>query len=202
MNFPEKLKKLRKDKGITQEELANAIFVSRTLVSKYENGSVYPTKENVQKLALYFNVPISSLIDKEDTIELILKQNDLAKKINYSFSLIIIVVFSLFAFLSFIPFLKIRYYDYSNGSPPILSKNVVSPIQLTVNNNNPIAVITLITLIMNIIVSVFCIICINRGKDVWLKIVNYILFVVNLFLLFFTIVFIIIYFSNNTYDLV
>ena len=81
MNFPEKLRKMRKDKGITQEELASSIFVSRTLISKYENGSVYPTKDNVQKLALYFNVPISSLIDEEDTIQLVLKQNDLSAKI-------------------------------------------------------------------------------------------------------------------------
>ncbi len=32
--FPEKLKKLRKEKDLTQEELANAIFVSKTLISK------------------------------------------------------------------------------------------------------------------------------------------------------------------------
>lgn len=44
MDFPEKLKELRKAKGITQEELAKAIFVSRTLITKYESGAVYPTK--------------------------------------------------------------------------------------------------------------------------------------------------------------
>ena len=53
MRFPEKLKKLRKEKGLTQEELAKAIFVSRTLISKYENGSVYPTKDNAENW-LYF----------------------------------------------------------------------------------------------------------------------------------------------------
>lgn len=34
MHFPEKLKELRKAKGITQEELAKAIFISRTLINK------------------------------------------------------------------------------------------------------------------------------------------------------------------------
>ncbi len=62
MNFSEKLKNLRKDKAVTQEELAKSIFVSRTLITKYESGTVYPTKDNVEKLALYFNVPISYLL--------------------------------------------------------------------------------------------------------------------------------------------
>ena len=46
MTFSEKLRKLRKEKGLTQEELARAVFVSRTLITKYESGAVYPTKEN------------------------------------------------------------------------------------------------------------------------------------------------------------
>ncbi len=58
MNFAEKLKNLRKDNAVTQEELAKSIFASRTLITKYERGIVYPTKDNVEKLALYFNVAI------------------------------------------------------------------------------------------------------------------------------------------------
>lgn len=54
MSFSEKLKELRKEKGLTQEELAKEIFVSRTLISKYENGAIYPTKENAIKIAEFF----------------------------------------------------------------------------------------------------------------------------------------------------
>ena len=56
MKFNEKLKELRKEKGLTQEELASKIYVSRTLISKYESGAIIPTKDNIEKLALFFNV--------------------------------------------------------------------------------------------------------------------------------------------------
>lgn len=56
MTFQENLKKLRLEKDLTQEELANKIFVSRTLITKYENGTVMPTKDNLEQLALFFNV--------------------------------------------------------------------------------------------------------------------------------------------------
>ena len=38
MEFHEKLQKLRSDEGLTQEELAEKLFVSRTAVSKWESG--------------------------------------------------------------------------------------------------------------------------------------------------------------------
>ena len=61
MNFSDKLKKLRKEKELTQEELASKIYVSRSLIARYENGTVVPTKENIEKLALFFNVKLSYL---------------------------------------------------------------------------------------------------------------------------------------------
>lgn len=65
MKFNEKLKELRKEKGLTQEELASKIYVSRTLISKYESGTIIPTKDNIEKLALFFNVDKSDLMSKE-----------------------------------------------------------------------------------------------------------------------------------------
>lgn len=194
MNFPEKLKCLRKEKHITQEELANKIFVSRTLISKYENGAIYPTEENAEKIALFFEIELSELIDRDDTIQLMLKRNDSINIINKVFSWFVISLNSILILLSLIPLIKVSQYDYSAGTPPVSSDIVVSPIHLTVMNKNPIVVITLLTLVANTIIS-----CLNLHlkEKIWLRLSNYILFIINLFLIFFSIVFIVIYFTNN-----
>lgn len=198
MDFPEKLKKLRNEKGLTQEELAKSIFVSRTLISKYENGAVYPTKDNAEKLALFFNIPLSELIDENDTVQLTLKSNDTAMKINMAVSCCIISLYSILSLLSLIPFITINYYDYSKGSPPTLNSKIVSPTQLTIQNGNPIVLIALILLLANVASSF---ISLRFKSNQWIKLCNYLLAVINLFLVFFSIVFTVIYFSNNSIDL-
>ena len=47
--FQEKLKDLRKKKGVTQAELAKEIFVSRSLIAKYETGVAFPNRETRDK---------------------------------------------------------------------------------------------------------------------------------------------------------
>ena len=61
MKFNETLRKLRKERGITQMRLANEIYVSRTLITKYETGAVRPTKDNLTKLAEFFGIKVSEL---------------------------------------------------------------------------------------------------------------------------------------------
>ena len=197
MNFPEKLKHLRREKHITQEELAKKIFVSRTLISKYENGAIYPTEENAEKIALFFEINISELIDRDNTIQLMIKRNDSINIINKVFSWFVISLNSILFLLSLIPIIKISQYDYSVGIPPVSNDIIVNPTRLTIMNKNPIVVITLLTLTANVVIS-----CLNLRikENIWLRLSNYILFIVNLFLIFFSIVFIVIYFTNNGLD--
>ena len=56
MNFSDKLKELRQEKGISQAKLAEEIFVSRSAVAKWENGLGIPNEESLQLLAEYFEV--------------------------------------------------------------------------------------------------------------------------------------------------
>lgn len=64
----EQLKKYRTERGMTQEELAEKLFVSRQAISKWEKGEANPDLENVVKLAEIFEVSLDELVlAKEQT---------------------------------------------------------------------------------------------------------------------------------------
>ncbi len=62
MQFNEKLKKLRSEKGISQSALAEKIFVSRSAVAKWENGLGLPSEQSLSMLADFFGVEVSELL--------------------------------------------------------------------------------------------------------------------------------------------
>ena len=68
MEFNEKLQELRKSKGLTQEELAQEIFVSRTAVSKWESGRGYPNIDSLKELAAFFSITVDELISPNEII--------------------------------------------------------------------------------------------------------------------------------------
>ena len=68
MEFNERLQELRKTKGLTQEELAQALYVSRTAVSKWESGRGYPSIDSLKEISRFFSVTIDELICSEEII--------------------------------------------------------------------------------------------------------------------------------------
>ncbi|MBR2027633.1 MAG: helix-turn-helix transcriptional regulator [Oscillospiraceae bacterium] len=68
MEFNEKLQELRKQKGLTQEELANALFVSRTAVSKWESGRGYPSIDSLKAISKLFSVSIDQLLSGDELL--------------------------------------------------------------------------------------------------------------------------------------
>ena len=58
MEFHEKIQELRKSRGLTQEELAEALFVSRTAISKWESGRGYPSIDSLKEISSYFSISI------------------------------------------------------------------------------------------------------------------------------------------------
>ena len=68
MEFNEKLQELRKGKGLTQEELAEKLFVSRTAISKWESGRGYPNLDSLKEIARFFSVTIDDLICSDEMI--------------------------------------------------------------------------------------------------------------------------------------
>lgn len=70
MMLGEKLKKLRTDKGLTQDELAEILYVSRTAVSKWESGRGTPNIESLKAISKYFSVTVDDLLSCDELITL------------------------------------------------------------------------------------------------------------------------------------
>lgn len=75
MEFYEKLQELRKSKGLTQEELAEALYVSRTAVSKWESGRGYPSIDSLKEISSYFSVSIDELLSGEKLLSIAEREN-------------------------------------------------------------------------------------------------------------------------------
>ena len=70
MEFHEKIQILRKNRGMTQEELAEALFVSRTAVSKWESGRGYPSIDSLKEISGFFSITIDDLLSGEKLLSI------------------------------------------------------------------------------------------------------------------------------------
>ena len=68
MEFHEKLQELRRQKGLTQEQLAEHLFVSRAAVSKWESGRGYPNIDSLKAIAAFYSVSIDELLSGEEVL--------------------------------------------------------------------------------------------------------------------------------------
>lgn len=76
MEFNEKLQELRKSRGLTQEDLAEALYVSRAAVSKWESGRGYPSIDSLKDISGFFSVSIDDLLSGEKLISIAEKENE------------------------------------------------------------------------------------------------------------------------------
>lgn len=83
MTLSEKIYELRRQSGMSQEELAERLKVSRQSISRWENGSAQPDASNLSQLAKLFNVTADYLINEEynsDTDVPIVKNTEIQAK--------------------------------------------------------------------------------------------------------------------------
>lgn len=73
MEFKDKLKKLRTEKGLSQQALGDAIHVSRSAIAKWENGLGYPSRDCFEALMAYFKVDDSFFQTEEPEVVIVTK---------------------------------------------------------------------------------------------------------------------------------
>ena len=104
MEFGEKIQTLRKLSGLTQEQLAEKLYISRTAVSKWESGKGYPNIESLKDIAQMFNVSIDYLLSSEEIISISTKQTKFKiERIIHFFWGLLDVLSVLFIFLPLYP---------------------------------------------------------------------------------------------------
>ena len=156
MEFNEKLQELRKSRSLTQEELAEALFVSRTAISKWESGRGYPSIDSLKEISHYFSVTIDDLICSEEMISV--AENEKKEFADKSLSLICNAMDILLAILLFIP-------AFGNGPD---SSETVSLFGLT--GITPWVKTIFVVIIATAILNGICgVIIANFNKPVWNK---------------------------------
>ena len=102
--FKDKLKELREQKGISQYELADKLFVSRSAIAKWENGNGIPSDVNLEALCRFFGVEEEWILDRKDMKEMVEKLDKKNGKV-FWFVLGIVIPFLLIV-LSILGFFK------------------------------------------------------------------------------------------------
>ena len=102
MEFNEKLQELRKQKGLTQEELAASLYVSRTAISKWESGRGYPNIESLKAIAKFFSVTVDELLSTDEVLTI--AEEDSKRKETHFRDLMYGLLDICIALLLFLPF--------------------------------------------------------------------------------------------------
>ena len=124
MEFNEKLQELRKQKGLTQEELAEQLYVSRTAISKWESGRGYPNIESLKAIAKFFSVTVDELLSSGEVLTI--AEEDNKRKEKHFYDLIYGLLDLCIAMLLFLPF----FAEKADGiirSVSLIALDIVQP---------------------------------------------------------------------------
>ena len=124
MEFNEKLQELRKQKGITQEELAESLYVSRTAISKWESGRGYPNIDSLKITARFFGVTIDELLSGDELLTI--AEEDTKQKEKHFRDLVFGLLDCSIAMFFFLPFFG-QTVDGILQEVSLLSLNEIAP---------------------------------------------------------------------------
>ena len=110
MEFGEKLKQLREEKGMTQQTLAEKLYVTRQAVSRWECGARYPDLLTAKKIARILDVSVDEMLSGEELKQNVEKEPVLAKPVQniiqtvlYTITTVAYLLMSIFSIYSFFP---------------------------------------------------------------------------------------------------
>lgn len=102
MELNEKLQQLRKQRGLTQEELAEMLYVSRTAISKWESGRGYPSIDSLKAISKLFAISIDDLLSSGELMSI--AETDQKEKTETMRDLIFGALDCMAAMMFFLPF--------------------------------------------------------------------------------------------------
>ncbi len=190
MEFAEKLKTLRKDADLTQQKVADKLYISRSLYAKYESGIAVPNKDTLQKIALLFNVDVNDLVSCEETTFMVVEEHNTREKLKNITLISSIVICALFIIFYFIPIFQVYSYQYPvpAGQQPERIMTLMSSFSLLNSKGVPLGNITLGICVIEIVLSILCLTIFNKRKIV-VRYIAYIVFALVVFLIFMTVAF-------------
>ena len=103
------IKLKRKKLGLTQEELAQKLFVTEKAISRWETGRATPDISLLIPLAKILNVDVSELLNGENKIEEVIKYDELNKKYKFNLPFKLIILFYILSILTFLIYLRFEY---------------------------------------------------------------------------------------------
>ena len=132
MEFNERLQNLRKQKGLTQEELAEVFIVSRTAISKWESGRRYPGIDSLKEIAKFFSVTIDELLSGDEVLSIAEEDNKQKEKQlkGLVFGLLDISVLMFF----FLPFFGQKAQETVQGVSLLLLNGIAQYLKIVYNS--------------------------------------------------------------------
>ena len=113
MEFCDKIKKIRTDNNLTQEQFAEKLYVSRTAVSKWESGKGYPSIDSLKYMSKLFNISIDDLLSSEEILDIAEQDKQQKIKKNNGFIFGAFDLLSLFMIILPLYAFTVNIYIYS-----------------------------------------------------------------------------------------
>lgn len=177
--FGENLKRVREEKGITQQTLADYLYVTRQAVSRWEGGSRYPDIMTAKKMAQYLGVTLDELLSDDDMKLYAERSSIMESQVSKRVQLILLTIACMSAFLCSVLYISNYFMDdyVSYESKGEMIKSILFTIILgygiwgaVQDKLTPkiMAVVSFVFLGTAILTGIDCI-CFSAGEDAALK---------------------------------